>query len=116
MSDETPQLQFDFIKSPQYREIHVDGAFGGLTPRGLVSMSLYSERFAIPQSVWHDISKDGQISGEVRREGRKAIIRSVDATVIFDLETARAMHSWLSRAIAGLEANQQDETKLEDTK
>jgi hypothetical protein len=49
------EIEFDFIKSNFFRVIHVDGAFGGLSPNGFVHMALYSERRAIPTKVVHKI-------------------------------------------------------------
>ena len=37
--------------SPFYKPVHVDGVYGGITPRGLLNVSFFSERFPIPKST-----------------------------------------------------------------
>ena len=43
------QLEFHYIKSNQFRVIHVDGGIGSITPKGFIHFALYSERLAIPR-------------------------------------------------------------------
>ena len=50
MATPRTEVTFHFIKSQTYATYHVDGAYGGLTPRGLVSVALYNERFPIPKT------------------------------------------------------------------
>ena len=62
-------------------------------------MSLFCERQPIPRQIAHKF--DGlELGPEILSErlSRDAIIRSVDATLIMDLNTAEAMYSWLRGA------------------
>ena len=48
--------------SSDFREIHVDGAYGGLTPRGLINLNFYAERAPIPKSSeFFSPSKNGEL-------------------------------------------------------
>ena len=49
------QMRFFYLKNPAFRVVHVDGAVGGVTPRGRIPMAVYSERPAIPQSSVHSV-------------------------------------------------------------
>jgi hypothetical protein len=94
------KIRFDYIKSDQHREIFVEGVHGGLTPKGRIQMSLFCERQPIPRQIVHKF--DGvQLGPEIKSErlSRDAIIRSVDATLILDLETAEVLYKWLGSKI-----------------
>jgi hypothetical protein len=91
-----PEIKFNFIKSPAYRTTHIDGAFGGLTPKGNISVALFSERLPIPTSTVHAF--DGKSVGDEivpRRESREAIIRELEINCIMDVGTARIIAKWL---------------------
>ena len=94
------KIRFDYIKSNQHREILVEGIHGGITPKARIQMSLFCERQPIPRQIVHKfdgIELGPEISSE--RLSRDAIIRSVEATLIMDIETAAAMHKWLGLKI-----------------
>ena len=96
----TGTLKVDYIKSAQFRVIHVDGAHGGLRHTGqTVHMALFSERNAIPQHEEYRVT-EGTLGEKVRSEGREAVVREVEVDAIMDLDTARAIRDWLIKVIA----------------
>lgn len=100
-----PQIPFHYIKSYYYRVVHADGAFGGVTTRGLIHMDLFSERNPIPQMMTHQVQPDGRLGeeipgGTVRREG---VVREVEVGATMDLHTAKALLTWLQDKIDVLE-------------
>ena len=104
-TDEEPRprhVRFDYIKGQFFRVIHADGVVGGLTPRLDVHMDFWSERFPIPKQVVHALKEDGSLGEEVKaeRQTRDAIVREVEAGVVLDVETARALRDWLNERIA----------------
>ena len=105
MGDSSLKAKFDFIKSPLFRVIHMDGVFGGMTPRGDLFLSFFSERFPIPTTIVHEIKSTGEVGEEIRseREGRKSIIREVEVGVHVDLEVAKTFVTWLGRQIEAAE-------------
>jgi hypothetical protein len=94
-------ISFDFIKSNQFRVIHVDGAWGGIAAPGHIHMSFFSERTAIPQQITHVINSDGSLGEEVKdkRKGRDAIVREVEVDAVMSLHTAISIRDWLDRKI-----------------
>ncbi len=99
------RVRFDYLKSAAFRVLHADGVIGGITPRLDVHVDFWSERFAIPQQVVHELTKDGLLGEEVEeeRKSRDAIVREVEAGVVMDLEVARSFRDWLSERIAEIE-------------
>ncbi len=95
-------LDFHFLKSPQIRTIHVDGAFGGVTPKGNnICMTVYCERFPVPTQVSHALSNEGVVGEELRecRIVRNGLVRELEANLVFDIDTAKTLVSWLVEKI-----------------
>lgn len=109
MTEETaregaPQrLRFHYIKSQSFRVVHVDGALGGVTPRGLIHCAVYSERAAIPQTTEHDLSAEGRLGDVVSQEGKEGIVRELDVDLIMTMQTAIDLRDWLNARIGELE-------------
>lgn len=107
MPEQPDRIEFHYLKSPQYRTIHVDGAWGGVTPRGNVAVSLYSERSPIPRRVDFQLQPDGSLK-EVDREGRKGYVRELEVGLVFNEITARAFHDWLKLRLDEIEERRED--------
>ena len=98
--DKPDKIRFDYLKSNQHREIFFEGIHGGMTPKGRIQMSLFCERQPIPRQIVHKF--DGlKLGPEILSErlSRDVIIRSVDVTLIMDIETAEIMYDWLGQKI-----------------
>ena len=96
MAKEIPEnFDFHFIKSNSFRVVHCDGVWGGTTPRGYITMSVYSERSPLPQKTTHQVLDHGLIGQETGKEGKEGIIREVDVEVIMDLSMAESLVTWL---------------------
>ena len=93
------KASFDYIKSNQFRVIHVDGAHGGITPRGhSIQMALFSERAPIPKRETYKL-EEGRLGERIAKEERDAIIREVEVEALIDLETAKIIVEWLKGKI-----------------
>lgn len=89
------QISFHYLKSSSFRTIHVDGAHGGVTPRGdAIHLSLFSERFPIPVQVTNEL-EHGQVGNELSRVSREGIVREVEVSAIMSIETAEKVANWL---------------------
>lgn len=94
-------IKFDYLKTTQFRNIHVDGAVGGLAPNGNIQMAVYSERPAIPQQTTQKIDEKGVLAEEVMgaRVTRGAVVRELEANLIIDVNTATQIVQWLQGKI-----------------
>ena len=60
------------IKSSGYRQVHIDGAHGTITPTGHVNVNFFSQREAIPKGTEFAIDKKGEITEALKDiEGSK---------------------------------------------
>lgn len=100
------EIRFDYLKSNSFKVIHADGIFGGVSHRGTIWATFWSERGAIPTQVVHRLTPDGKLGEELleQRAVRDAIIREAEAVVVMDLGTAKALRRWLDEKITTVEA------------
>jgi hypothetical protein len=110
-------IEFDYIKSNQFRVITMDGAFGGLSPTGkVIHMALFNERRPIPKRTVHPLN-EGDVLGKEdvsRRDTRKAFIREVEVDVALDLHAAINLQTWLTDKIQQLAKRQGIELIISD--
>ena len=109
---ETVNLQFHYIKGPEYREAACHGAIGGRTPQGKIWMGFFSERMPIPRIVQYEIPAppkdaatfDFRENGETPSyvETRQGVIRHVDYGIYLDVDVAERLRDWLNRQIEQL--------------
>ena len=93
------EVQFHYLKSSQFRVVHVDGIVGSVSPRGLLHMSAYSERIAIPQVAIHDVKADGTLGAARQQIGRSGIVRELEVDLMLDQQIAEALHEWLGERL-----------------
>ncbi len=91
--DQPGEVEIFFEKSPQYRVIHADGAWGGLTAQLGLHLAFYAEFRQPPESIVYHIVNNQ--AAEERRSGQESIVRHIEVEVAFNLQTARSLRDWL---------------------
>lgn len=96
--------------SNSFRELHVDGAYGGITPKGLCNINFYAERLAIPKASDFNVEDDKLVKISDSADSKNGIIREFETGVYMTLETAKELHKWLGDQIIFFE-EQKNKTK-----
>ncbi len=110
MSKDKPQITFKYIFTYDYNPKYVNGAHGGVSPRGELVVNFYLERQPLPNAVSHEINQNGTIGAESSIEPgdlHASLVRYVTTGVVLSLQTARDLHGWLGEKIRELEALEQ---------
>lgn len=100
------KLDSHLIKSNFFRVIHVDGAWGGISPNGrYIQMAVYSERVPIPQKQVQPVIDGHALGQPIASEGitKQGVVREIESVLTFDLVVARAIQEWLGQKIELLE-------------
>ena len=112
-SSEVPEgalspIEFNYIKSHYFRVVHGDGIYGGPTPKGLVAMNFFSERFPIANKAFYARTAPNTLGDEIEknRQSRSGIVREVEVEVIMDVANAEYLMQWLDKVIKQLKASQ----------
>jgi len=100
---EPREIIFRYEKSLLCRVIHVDGAWGGLTPRGDVYMALYSEHQPTPDQTVYRQNPDGVTASEVSTDSIEGVIREIDVEAILTYQGAIALRDWLNDRIKNID-------------
>lgn len=100
------KVNVHYVKNSEYRQIHVDGALGGITPKGKININFYAERLVIPKAEECDVTADGKLGKRmsVSPDSKDGIIREIEFGTYMDLETAKSLKTWLDLKIQQLES------------
>jgi len=113
MSQNKPELKFKYIFDYGYNPVYVNGAHGGVSPRGELVVNFYLERIALPESITHEINPNGTIGREVAAEPDdlgQSMVRFIKSGVVMNYQNARELHLWLGERIKEMEALEQAKT------
>jgi len=103
VSDDLTSVSISYIKSAQFRVVHMDGALGGITPTGNIHLAVYSERPAIPQVVVYGVA-NGALGDPISQEGRAGVVRELEADLMMSRAAAEGLRNWLDEQIQQLDA------------
>lgn len=98
------RVAFHYTKGPDFRAIHADGVYGGITPTGHMHLAFFAERFPIPQRTEHTLSPDGQVGPEIpgTRTGRDGLVRELQVDVFMSADAARVLLDFLTNQVRHL--------------
>jgi len=105
MADKKPKkakFKFKYIIPDHIKDCYVNGAWGGITPRGEIHMHPYSERHPIPMEHIYDIGKKGSMAEPGKTIKGADAVRVVQSSLIFDVQTAINIRNWLDGMISML--------------
>jgi len=106
MPKSNKEITFKYIFTYDYNPVYVNGAHGGVSPRGELIMNFYLERAPLPNSVSHEITQNGTIGAESAMEPedlQSSLVRYVSNGVVLSPQTARDLHAWLGEKINELD-------------
>ena len=97
-----PEIRYE--ESPELRVFHCHGAIGGPTSKGFFGVSLYAERYSLPDKAVPEVDSEGNVTE--RLEGKVEIVRRVEATVLLTVDEAGTLGRWLLDGVERLKENQ----------
>lgn len=89
-------------------DLHVSGAWAGITPRDEICIHFYSERRPVPKSVTYKVSADGDLSDEKTETGGD-IIRLMQASLVMDINAVMQLREILDSVIMSFEDEEAEE-------
>lgn len=89
------------IKNPGYRQVHIDGAHGGITPNGFVNVNFFSQRGVIPKGTEFSITENGKIDKSLRdiEDSKTGIVREFEFGTYMDINTCKSIKNFLEKKI-----------------
>lgn len=100
------KIKYKYIFSKDYNPIYVNGAYGGVTPKGEIMASFYLERFGIPFSHTYMVDEEGKLGERPIQTNpddlEKSLVRFVQSGIVLNYRDARIIHKWLGEKIVEL--------------
>lgn len=85
------QIKIFYEKSPQYRTIHADGVWAGLSPQGGVQLAFFSDVRPTPDYTLHDLTPQGAIGNQVDKIEKDGIVRETEMMAILSPRIAEEL-------------------------
>jgi hypothetical protein len=94
------------VKSSGFKQIHVDGAHGTVTPSGFININFFNQRMSIPKGTVYELDNDGKISNAIKDlDGSKdGIVRDFEVGIIVDYKSCKSIRDFLDLKLKELEA------------
>lgn len=99
-------LKFKYIFDNGYNAKYANGAYGGVTPRGEITINFYYERSPIPHDQIHNLTDDGRVGEIVETnpiDHTTTLVRVVETGIILNVQTAKDIIQWLQNKIDVIE-------------
>jgi hypothetical protein len=93
------QIGIYYQRSRHYRTIQADGAQIGVTPRGKIQFTLFSDQKPMPEFVMHQITSEGQLGNPIEEVVKQGAIREVEINVIMDVEAIKSFMAVLGTTL-----------------
>lgn len=105
-------VNFKYKFDDNYNPLYINGAYGGINPRGEIIANFYFERNPLPYEEKRHIDEAGEFVGEIEtnpKEHETNVVRYVSAGVVMNLDSAKAIHQWLGQHIEQFEQENKTE-------
>ena len=94
------RVNFEFARSPFFRVVHSNGAWGGITPHQELSVTFFSERNSLPRSITLEVTSQGRLGPEISRDvTRGSVHRECEVEVLMSMNEAVSLHKWIGTKI-----------------
>jgi hypothetical protein len=100
---EQTTMRSSFTRSNFARVIHVDGAWGSITPFGLIYMALFSEHWPVPHEIAVGPNREGVVQ-EAAIEIPTHSQREIEVELMLSLQTATYLRDWLTEKLAAAQS------------
>ncbi len=103
------RVRYEYEQEPEVRLKYAHGVWGGINPQGEIEISFYLESDKMPPYSERVIEEDGSFGHEMApySEDIRTIVRTIQAKVVINYYTARALLEWLEDKVCELEEEEE---------
>lgn len=107
-------IRFVLRESDSFRVINGCGAFGGISPIGLIYAAIYNDLPMIPSEMTQEVGPDGALGKETKRTIDPGVDRRLEVGILMNAMVAKSFAEWLLSQVEKLEAiNKGEVSKVE---
>lgn len=103
-------ISIKYIFDPNYNPVYINGAYGGISPKGEIIANFFLERMALPYEIFHKINSNGALGEAVGCDPddlERSLVRYVESGIVLNKKAAQDVISWLSAMVEQLEKAEQ---------
>jgi hypothetical protein len=113
---EQKKIKIVFKKGADYRLLPINGAWGGMTPRGDFILDFFVEHNTTPDSIIHEITPEGKLGGIIEKhpgdeQGVLFVTRELVGGILMSVEHAKSIADFISDKCADFE---KDKASIKD--
>jgi hypothetical protein len=100
------RIEVSYEKSPYFRAVPVNGAYGGANSHGEIRAGIYSESVIYPTHSLQEVIIKGEtvkLKEVPVHAGNRKINRTLEVELVFQLNSAISFHAWLGKKIEHIE-------------
>lgn len=114
-TQEPQPLKVAFTQATFYRSIQADGAWGRISPAGMIHMSFFNDCGPIPAMTRQEFDASGKPNPDMQLvfANEANIVRQLEVDVVMSLEAAKAVRENLDNFIRILEGLKQQQPKAQ---
>ena len=104
-ADGARQVLVNYVKATDYREVHCDGAIGGITPQGAVWIGFYAERMPIPRLTEMTLLpveggfQADNANPEKSIESKDGLLRAMQVGCYMDVASLESLYGWIGKQL-----------------
>lgn len=97
---------------------YAHGVWGGINPQGEIEINFYAEQDKIPRISERYLKPDGSFGPEITlaEEDTRVVMRKIQAKILINHHTAKALLGWLAEKIENLEAEEMRNFEMQHNK
>lgn len=105
-------LTFKYVNCDHLNDCFVSGFYGSIAPSRKIHCHFFSERPALPEKETIEIMPEGKLGKRLSIDREADIVRLIQASIVFDVHTAKEMIGWLQQQVARLEQPQKEQSRV----
>ncbi len=100
------KIRYEYQEESNLAMQYAHGVWGGINPQGEIEINFYTEQDKIPTNSERYLKPDGSFGPEITltEEDTRIVTRKINAKVLINRHTARALLGWLAEKLENLEA------------
>ncbi len=102
------KIRYEYQEDPNLSMQYAHGVWGGINTQGEIEINFYAEQDKIPQMSERYLKPDGSFGAEMTltEEDTRVVTRKIQAKILVNHRTAKALLNWLAEKIENLEAEE----------
>lgn len=111
------EVRFVFKEADDFKLVHINGVWGGVSPRGELVCNFFFEHTQVPEEEIRFVDEEGALTEKSKRKPSKPIVvRELRVGISMAKEQAVSVANWMLEKVKEfkqfqVEANEKDESK-----